>query len=92
MTSSSFNTGEILKYLRSAYMSPDKNVRMQAEERLSEMNDKNFLEFSTQLIEILKSPTNIIDSNLKIFIILLLNRNNSRKIEKDDFSKILEIQ
>ena len=87
MTSSSFNTEEILTYLRSTYMSPDKNVRMQAEEKLSEMKDKNFLEFSTQLIEILKSPTNIIEPNLKISIILLLKRIICEKIEKNDFPK-----
>ena len=87
MSTPSFNTEEILINLRSTYMSPDKNLRMQAEEKLSEMKDKNFLGFVTQLIEILKSPTNVIDSNLKISIILLLNRIIREKIEKDDFPK-----
>ena len=87
MSTSSFNTEEILTHLRSTYMSPDENIRKQAEKKLSEMKDQNFLGFSTQLIEILKSPTNIIDSNLKLSIISFLNKIIPEKIEKNDFPK-----
>ena len=69
--SSQFNIREILICLRNTYSSKDKNVRVQSEQKLSELKEQNIVEFSSKLIEILKSNSDEIDNNLKLSIILL---------------------
>ena len=82
--SSSFNIQEILTCLRNTYSSKDKNVRVQSEQKLSELKDQNIITFSSKLIEILKSNSEEIDKDLKLSIILLLKRSIKEKVEKEE--------
>ena len=83
--SSSFNINEILICLKNTYSSQDKNIRVQSEQKLSELKEQNIILFSSKLIDILKS--NQIDKNLKLSIILLLKRSIKEKIEKEELDK-----
>jgi len=80
--SSSFDINEILLCLKNTYSSPDKNIRLQSEQKLSKLKDENIVTFTTKLIDLLKSSK--IDHNLKIAIILLLKRGIKEKIEKEE--------
>ena len=82
--SSSFNIHEILTCLRNTYSSQDKNVRLQSEQKLSELKDQNIITFSSKLIEILKSNSEEIDKDVKLSIILLLKRSIKEKVEKEE--------
>ena len=85
--SSSFNINEILICLKNTYSSQDKNIRVQSEQKLSELKDQNIILFSSKLIDILKSNSEQIDKNLKLSIILLLKRSIKEKIEKEELDK-----
>ncbi len=85
--SSSFNINEILICLKNTYSSQDRNIRVQSEQKLSELRDQNIVSFSSKLIEILKSNSSEIDKNLRISIILLLKRSIIEKIEKEELVK-----
>ena len=85
--SSSFNINEILICLKNTYSSQDKNIRVQSEQKLSELKDQNIILFSSKLIDILKSNSDQIDKNLKLSIILLLKRSIKEKIEKEELDK-----
>ena len=85
--SSSFNINEILICLKNTYTSSDKNIRVQSEQKLSELKDQNIVTFSSKLIEILKSNSSEIDKNLKLSIILLLKRSIIEKIEKEELDR-----
>lgn len=80
--SSSFDINEILVCLKNTYTSPDKNVRLQSEQKLSKLKDENIVTFTSKLIDLLKS--NEIDKNLKLSIILLLKRGIKEKIEREE--------
>ena len=84
--SSPYNINEILICLKNTYSSPDKNIRLESEKKLAELRNQNIVEFSSQLITLLKS--NEIDNNLKISIILLLKRSLKEKINKNEIDKI----
>ena len=84
--SSAYNINEILICLKNTYSSPDKNIRLESEKKLAELRNQNIVEFSSQLITLLKS--NEIDNNLKISIILLLKRSLKEKINKNEIDKI----
>ena len=84
--SSPYNINEILICLKNTYSSPDKNIRLESENKLAELRNQNIVEFSSQLITLLKS--NEIDNNLKISIILLLKRSLKEKINKNEIDKI----
>ena len=85
--SSSFNINEILICLKNTYSSQDKNIRVQSEQKLSELKDQNIILFSSKLIDILKSNSEQVDKNLKLSIILLLKRSIKEKIEKEELDK-----
>ena len=80
--SSSFDINEILLCLKNTYSSPDKNIRLQSEQKLSKLKDENIVTFTSKLIDLLKSSE--IDHNLKIAIILLLKRGIKEKIEREE--------
>ena len=84
--SSTYNINEILICLKNTYSSPDKKIRLESENKLAELRNQNIVEFSSQLITLLKS--NEIDNNLKISIILLLKRSFKEKINKNEIDKI----
>ena len=79
---STFNIEEILACLKNTYLSPDKNVRTQAEKKLAELKELNILTFSSNLMDLLKMPLNEIDQSLRMSIILLLKRSINEKIQK----------
>ena len=85
--SSSFSINEILVCLKNTYTSPDKNIRLQSEQKLSELKDQNIIIFTSKLIDILKLPTTEIDKNIKLSIILHLKRSIKEKIEKEELDK-----
>ena len=84
--STSYNINDILVCLKNTYSSPDKNIRLESEKKLAELKNQNIVEFSSQLITLLKS--NEIDKNMKISIILLLKRSLKEKIDKNEIDKI----
>ena len=81
--SSSFSIEEILTCLKNTYLSPDKRVRAESEKKLSELKDQNILTFISQLIDLLKLSLNEIDKNLRMSIILLLQRSIKEKIKEN---------
>ena len=85
--SSSFQINEILVCLKNTYSSPDKNIRLQSEQRLSELKDQNIVIFTSKLIDVLKLPSTEIDNSLKLSIILHLKRSIKVKIEKEELDK-----
>ena len=74
--------------MKNTYSSPDKKVRGNSEKTLAQLKNQNIVEFSTQLITILKSNSVEIDNNLKISLILYLKRSLKEKIEKEEINKI----
>ena len=66
------NINKILICLKNTYSSPDKKDRENSEKTLAQLKNQNMVEFSTQLITILKSNLAQIDNNLKISLILYL--------------------
>jgi hypothetical protein len=85
--SSSFNINEILACLKNTYSSTDKNIRVQSEQKLSELKDLNIVAFTSKLIDLIKSNSNEINKDLKLSMILLLKRNIKEKIEKEELDK-----
>ena len=81
--SNSFSIEEILTCLKNTYLSPDKSVRTESEKKLSELKDQNILTFTSQLIDLLKLSINGIDKNLRMSIILLLQRSIKGKIKEN---------
>ena len=77
------NIEEILICLKNTYKSPDKKVREESEKKLSELKNQNIVSFSTQLIDLLKLPSQELDNNLRMSIILQLKRSIKEKIEND---------
>ena len=90
--SSSFNIEEILTCLKNTYLSPDKKIREQSEEKLSHLYEQNIVSFSSQLIDLLKLSLNEIDKNLRMSIILFLKRSVKEKIKKKLLDKDSNIQ
>ena len=86
--SSPFNVKEILTCLKNTYSSPDKKVREDSEKTLAQLKNQNIIEFTTQLISLLKTKAPEIDNNLKISIILLLKRSVREKIENEEINNI----
>jgi len=74
--------------LKNTYSSLDKKVIENSEKTLAQLKNQNIVEFSTQLITILKSNLAEIDNNLKISLILYLKRSLKEKIEKEEINKI----
>ena len=91
-SSASLNIQEILLCLKNTYSSPDKAVREQSEKKLDELKNQDIVEFTSQLIQILRTNTSEIDKNLKLSIILLLKRSLKEKIEKEEITKDQVIQ
>ena len=85
--SSSFSINEILTYLKNTYSSTDKNIRVQSEQKLSELKEQNIIIFTSKLLEIIKLDSPEIDKNLKLSIILLLKRSIKEKIEKEELNQ-----
>ena len=85
--SASFNVNEILTCLKNTYSSPDKKIREESEKKLSELKNQNIVEFTSQLITLLKSNTPEIDKNIKLSIILLLKRSLKEKIQNAEISQ-----
>ena len=85
--SASFDVNEILTCLKNTYSSPDKNIREESEKKLSELKNQNIVEFTSQLITLLKSNTPEIDKNIKLSIILLLKRSLKEKIQNAEISQ-----
>ena len=85
--SSSFQINEILTCLKNTYSSTDKNVRLQSEQRLSELKNQNIVIFTSKLIDTLKLSSGEIDLNLRLSIILLLQLSIKEKIEKEELDK-----
>ena len=74
--------------MKNTYSSLDKKVIENSEKTLAQLKNQNIVEFSTQLITILKSNSVEIDNNLKISLILYLKRSLKEKIEKEEINKI----
>ena len=74
--------------MKNTYSSLDKKVIENSEKTLAQLKNQNIVEFSTQLITILKSNLAEIDNNLKISLILYLKRSLKEKIEKEEINKI----
>ena len=74
--------------MKNTYSSLDKKVIENSEKTLAQLKNQNIVEFSTQLITILKSNSIEIDNNLKISLILYLKRSLKEKIEKEEINKI----
>ena len=53
--SSSNNINEILLCLKNTYSSADKKIRKESEQKLDILKNQNIIEFSTQLIMLIKS-------------------------------------
>ena len=85
--SSSNNINEILLCLKNTYSSADKKIRKESEQKLDILKNQNIIEFSTQLIMLIKSNSPDIDNNLKLSIILYLKRCLKEKIEKEEINK-----
>ena len=85
--SASFNVNEILTCLKNTYSSPDKKIREESEKKLSELKNQNIVEFTSQLITLLKSNAPEIDKNIKLSIILLLKRSLKEKIQNAEISQ-----
>lgn len=78
--SNSFNIQEILTCLKNTYLSSDKKIRNESEKILSELKELNIVTFTSKLIDLLKISSNELDKNLKMSIILLLQRSIKEKI------------
>jgi len=85
--SASFDVNEILTCLKNTYSSPDKKIREESEKKLSELKNQNIVEFTYQLITLLKSNAPEIDKNIKLSIILLLKRSLKEKIQNAEISQ-----
>ena len=84
----SFDVKEILICLKNTYSSPDKKVREESEKKLATLKNQNIVEFTSQLITLLKTDSPEIDKNIKLSIILLIKRSLREKIENEEINKI----
>ena len=84
----SFDVKEILICLKNTYSSPDKKVREESEKKLATLKNQNIVEFTSQLIILLKTDSAEIDKNMKLSIILLIKRSLREKIENEEINKI----
>ena len=84
----SFDVKEILICLKNTYSSPDKKVREESEKKLASLKNQNIVEFTSQLITLLKTDSPEIDKNIKLSIILLIKRSLREKIENEEINKI----
>jgi hypothetical protein len=82
-----FDVNEILTCLKNTYSSPDKKIREESEKKLSELKNQNIVEFTSQLITLLKSNAPEIDKNIKLSRILLLKRSLKEKIQNAEISQ-----
>ena len=85
--SSSITINEILIYLKNTFTSTDKNIRVQSEQKLSELKDLNIIIFTSKLLDIIKQNSQEVDKEVKLSIILLLKRSIKEKIEKEELDQ-----